>query len=273
MGVKSFRVVVELDRPIALVSDLHIGTNDCDTLRIRSDVEFFRSINALVFINGDLFDAILPTDNRYETAAHIVDGSRNDLVNQAVEIAVRLLSPLGDNLVMVGVGNHEYKVTRNYHVDLIKIFHYLYHRETGHSFELGDYHGFVQFHVPEFRMTKRQSNYMMYYHHGWGGSSSKSGTKLALNDLRSRTVADIYWIGHKHQTAVYSESRLEPPKYGVGYATEREEWLVSTGSYLKPATKLEHSYASYAVRGGMVTTSSRPYLILKFTEGGVKWEI
>lgn len=273
MGVRSFRVVTELGRPVVLLSDLHIGTNDCDILRIRNDVDLFRSMDALVLINGDLFDAILPTDSRYETAAHVVGTSRNDLVNQVVELAVSLLAPLGKNLVMVGVGNHEYKVTRNYHVDIVKIFKYLYHKETGYDFELGNYHGYVQFHIPEFRVSKRLSNYTMYYHHGWGGSSSKSGTKLTLNDLRSRVEADIYWIGHKHQTAVYSESRLVPPKYGVGQATEREEWLISTGSYLKPATRLDDSYASYAVRGGMVTTSSRPYVVMRFTESGPKFEI
>lgn len=254
------------------MSDLHIGTEDCDVLKLRKHIEQFKKMDALVMINGDLFDAILPTDERHELAVHVPLVSRNDRVNQIVEEAAAILEPIAKNIIFIGVGNHEEKVTRRYHVDLLKFLVYELRRRVETSLVLTSYHGLVQFHVPELKAKKRRSNFDLYYHHGWGGSP-KSGTKMTLNELRMRAIADVYWIGHKHQTSVHTEERIIPPPNGAGRPEIRVEYLVSTGSYLKNTVDIESSYVSYSVRRGMITGCGVPYVLMHFEEDNICFKV
>ena len=49
---------------LALLSDLHIDASDHDRDLLIADLEAARELDARVSINGDMFDAIVPSDRR-----------------------------------------------------------------------------------------------------------------------------------------------------------------------------------------------------------------
>ena len=142
-------------------------------------------------------------------------------------------------------------------------------RLGGHPIYYGGYWGLVIFENIDKKRQKKEYTYELCYHHGWGGSP-KSGTKISLNDLRLHVRADMYWIGHKHQTAVYSHEIYE--RRG-SYLVRRPQWLISTGTYHSNPQNYQQSYTSYAERKGWLTTSHNPYLILRFINGKPHFEI
>lgn len=250
------------------MSDLHIGSRDCDYAALRADIEQIRTQGGVVLLNGDIWDAILPTDKRHDTAG-LID-PRNDLVNSLVEEAFELLKPIASQIRLVGVGNHEYTVATKYHVDLAKLLiHYLY-KESGNPIYYGGYCGFVRIAISDYKRRKRNSSFLIFYHHGYGGASSKSGTKLTLQDLRLRAQADIYWIGHKHQTAIYSEQVMVPQRL---FAVYQDVWLVSTGTYLLPREERDQSYIPWHIRRGYLTTSPRRFVTMTVQGGQISFKL
>lgn len=268
MGPPVYRVELGEGEPVHLMSDLHIGSRDCNYEQLRADIEAVRSAGGQVFINGDVWDAILPTDKRHDTAGLVEP--RNDIVNCLVEEAFNLLKPIASQIRLVGVGNHEYTVSMRYHVDLAKLLiHYLYRESGNNPIYYGGYHGFVRLVVPEYRTRRRNASFVLYYHHGYGGSP-KSGTKLTLQELRTRAIADIYWIGHKHQTAIYSEQVMVPNRL---FATYQDVWLVSTGCYLRPGEDRDQSYVGWHVRRGYLTSPGRQVVSFSVQDGLVRFQL
>lgn len=257
-------VSVEEEQPIYLMSDMHIGSRDLDILKLREDLDKIRSDGGVLFINGDVLDMILPTDKRYELSGQVTDYS-NHMVNHHISLAVELLAPIAKQIRMIGIGNHEHTAIVKYHVDPIKILLNDLYRETGACIAYGGYEGFIKLQVPSYQKSKHRSRFYIRYHHGWGGTP-KSGTRIAHNDLRLGSLADVYWIGHKHITEV-GRARIYIPHQS--YIEVREILTVSTGSYLHPYSDHRESYTPYSTRCGMIPQSNKGYVSLKIKEGRI----
>lgn len=263
-----FKIRVRENEPIVLISDLHIGTRDCNLKTLQKDIEYFKEINAHILINGDLFEAITPTDPRYEHDTHGFL-TTNDILNALINLALDILKPVASQIRLIGIGNHEYKLIKHYHIDITKILIEELERIGQQKIYYGGYWGMVVFENYDQKVRKKLSTYELAYHHGWGGSP-KSGTKIGLKDLKQQVQADMYWIGHKHQTAIYSE---EIYTRTLNYLVCKPQWLVSTGAYHQNHHSAQKSYASYAEQKGMLTSSAVPFIILRFIDGEPAFEL
>ncbi len=263
-----YKIVVRENEPIVLISDLHIGTRDCNLKTLRKDIEYFKEINAHILINGDLFEAITPTDPRYEHDTHGFI-TTNDILNALIQLGIDTLKPIAKQIRLIGIGNHEYKLIKHYHINITKILIEELERISQQKIYYGRYWGMVVFENYDQKVRKKLSSYELAYHHGWGGSP-KSGTKIGLKDLKQQIQADMYWIGHKHQTAIYSE---EVYTRTLNYLVCKPQWLISTGAYHQNSHTAQESYTSYAEQKGLLTSSAIPFVILRFIDGEPVFEL
>ncbi|GIW60460.1 MAG: hypothetical protein KatS3mg087_1526 [Patescibacteria group bacterium] len=263
-----YRIKVRENEPIVLISDLHIGTRDCNFKALKRDIEYFKEINAHILINGDLFEAITPTDPRYEHDTHGFM-TTNDILNTLLQLGTETLKPIANQIRLIGIGNHEYKLIKHYHINITKLLIEELERISQQKIYYGRYWGMVVFENYDQKIKKKLSSYELAYHHGWGGSP-KSGTKIGLKDLKQQIQADMYWIGHKHQTAIYSE---EIYTRTLNYLVAKPHWLISTGAYHQNNHSAQESYTSYAEQKGLLTSSAIPFVILRFIDGKPQFEL
>lgn len=249
--------------PVVLMSDIHLGNAFCDLNRLRADLEEFKRQNALILINGDLFEAITPGDRkRWEMEAHAIY-TRNDVLNYYIRLCLELFGEVASQIRLIGIGNHEDSLIRNDHVDITRLVIDELERVGGQKIHYGGYHGYVRFLVHTGRKKKERKTYHLYYHHGFGGHT-KSGTRMALNEFRQKYRADIYWMGHKHQAAIHAEAEVRP---NLRYEEIVPIITISTGTYLVPAACETHSHTPYEVRKALSIPALSPYVVLRFNKG------
>lgn len=249
------------DQPVVLMSDIHIGNRYVNYEQLQRDIESFKAMGAAVLINGDLFEAITPSDKRFEMESH-GHYTTNDIINQYIKDCVNLFGSIAPQIRLIGIGNHENSMIKNDHINITLLALEELERIGGQKIYYGGYHGYVRFRVVDARAKHEHAVYEMYYHHGYGGHT-KSGPKLMLNDLRLKYRADIYWTGHKHQTAIFSDAEVRAHRR---FEEVREVWLLSTGSYLSTAGLQMNSHTPYEVVKGFIVSSTRPCIVLHFGE-------
>jgi len=210
-----------------LASDLHIG-------HIRFDRELFdkqfreaKEMGAKILINGDLFDAITPSDrkryhpsgDKYKIDAHL---------NAAIDEAYKLLKPYAEDILLIGHGNHEASTVRWSGIDPIQMLARDFGRE-GTYIRLGGYTGFARLVFTD--KGSRSRTYDIYYNHGQGGSAEVTKGMIGLQ-RRNNIIANVVWLGHSHTAVVTQMDALQ----GVSSANKlvsRTRLGVITGSFTK----------------------------------------
>jgi len=192
---------------LALMSDLHMEASDHDRDALVKDLDAAKRLNARISINGDLFDAIVPSDRkRHHPRVSEID-NRDDIFNEAVRRAVTVLTPYANLIDLISPGNHERSVLKYHHLDLISMV--IYGLNTVRDANLprihqGSYRGFqlyrFRYNGDKGRTIDRGGQaFTIFRHHGKGGSAPVTGGALDLDRIRKDFDADLYWIGHKHQ--------------------------------------------------------------------------
>jgi hypothetical protein len=221
-----------------LCSDLHIGSDKLDKKRLISDLELFKKNNAKIFINGDILDHILQSDKRRYSASSD-KYQQTAQINLALNEAEKLLKPYADNIVGIGVGNHETEVIKRHSIDttsmLIRDINKLKSKDAEPCYHMG-YEGFVRI------AAKHTSGgachcYDIFYNHGQGGSAEVTKGMIDLNRYQSRR-ADLIWLGHKHQSlSVFLDKDIYITPNN--YIKSREKRGVITGAYMKDIYKYD----------------------------------
>lgn len=212
-----------------LASDLHIGHARFDHKLFREQFDEAKEIGAKILINGDLFDAITPSDRKryrvgndqYQVDAHL---------NAAVDEAYELLKPYAKDIILIGIGNHEASTVRWSGVDPVQFLL----RDFAHDGAMvrpGGYLGFVRL---AFRHGDNFSTrfFDIYYNHGQGGSAEVTKGIIDLQ-RRNNIVADVIWLGHKH-TAVITQMDALQGVSPQGNFYSRTRIGIITGSYTLP---------------------------------------
>ncbi len=224
---------------LALLSDLHIDAADHDRELLIEDLETAKKLGARISINGDTIDGILPSDRkRHHPSVGKHDPERDDIMNQIVRQAVDVLSPYADYIDVISPGNHERSILKYYHVDITSMIVAMLNSVRSDDLppiHVGSYRGFQ---VYRFR-TKRGSGRTLtiFRHHGLGGSAPVTGGALDLDRIRKDFDADLYWIGHKHQSIQRSFSRYSIGNGGMLF--ERKQRAVMSAGYKSRLTTEE----------------------------------
>jgi len=182
---------------IAVFSDIHFDSPDCDKSQLKKDLEFCKKDGRYIIINGDLFDAILLKDMK-RAVNHLVEKQDNQL-NVKIDNLVKFLEPYQDQILFIGRGNHEESILKYSGLDLIEMAVQLLNAGKKHKVQYGNYANFIRFNWLDNR-KKSVAHYDIYMHHGAGAASGVTKGMIDFNRIVTGVNADLILLGHKHNS-------------------------------------------------------------------------
>lgn len=236
-----------------ICSDLHDGSPSFDVERWLEDMEAAKRVNARIWINGDVFDAIDTRDKRYTPDCLIPElHGKRDIIGAIVQRMRAHLRPYAHLIDMLGAGNHEMKWVKWNATDptqqLIDWLNEDLEREGNtHRIAHGGVSGYIRTTFQFGSDASASCSHDTWYHHGSGGDSPVTKGAIDFSRLEARWDADVYTMGHKHHrtATVGARGRLTTRS---GTIERREHLLIQTGSYFlnHRQTKDEPLAFSYA---------------------------
>ena len=222
------------------ISDIHIGNRAFDQ---RAFEEYLKDSDSRTYFIGigDLYDAIMPNDKRYQKSIDAEDG--DSIMDKQVARGVRLLKPYKKKIIGLGVGNHERTVIQRCGSNMVE--------RTCEKLGVPNlgYSGLVRLILSDNKSRTR--TIIIRYHHGWGGGSRTIGADLTKF---SRDVAywdaDVFLYGHVHKLQTD-----EIPRLGLSgeklYA--KPKVICICGTFLK--TYIDSTDATYSEVAGYPPTT------------------
>jgi len=186
---------------IFCVSDLHIDSPDFDKEKFLLDMEKAKKSNAVIFIGGDIWSAIFPSDRkRYSGARQIAQV--DTLIDYAVNVAFETLKPYADNIYLLTTGNHEASVIKYHYTDPTNILRQKLQEVRSKKLPHIRHGGFCGFLLlkfsPEDKKAKHTTSEIWFYHHGKGTNAPVTKGAIDLYRIRVGNIAHVYWLQHKH---------------------------------------------------------------------------
>lgn len=227
---------------LLLLSDLHVEASTTDVASIRADLARADELDARILIAGDIFDGIFPGDKRW-TPTTLAPSLRHtdDIFGAVVDYAVSVLWPFADRIDLLAPGNHDDKIKRQRHVDLIAALAQRLNVEAS----LGNYAGVVQYGVG------RRTVNVGYWHGAGGGASREAAVRQCGKLLANVEGLDVAWTGHRHQRFAFPTRRVTLRR---GKSAERRVWLAMSGSYGRWEGYALDAMHAPGDRGGVVMT-------------------
>lgn len=197
----SIKFIFDIEpKTIYCFSDLHIDAPSHDRERMMDDLEEAKSRNAVIFIGGDIWSAIFPSDKKRYTSAHAIS-QIDALIDYAVNRAFDLLKPYADNIYLLCTGNHETSVIKYHHTDptnrLREKLQAVRNEKLPHI-RHGGYAGFISLNFRPKSKANHSVTENWFFHHGKGTNAPVTKGAIDLHRVRAGNFADVYWLGHKH---------------------------------------------------------------------------
>ena len=218
---------------IAMLSDLHWDNPKCDWDLLKRDLDYCKTNNIPVMVNGDFFCLMQGKGDRRGNKSDIrLEHNNAKYLDSIVETAVEWFSPYADILTVIGYGNHETSVIKWQETDLLQRFVDLLNYKNGSNVYAGGYGGWI---ILRQEITPGiESSFKIKYFHGSGGGGVV--TKGALNLTRALEMYedfDVFTMGHIHENAARNDAR-DTIDYNakIGYRHEQKQLhLLLTGTY------------------------------------------
>lgn len=226
---------------LQLMSDLHIGSLHTDYKLIESELKRAEAEDALIAINGDVFDAILPGDRKRYRANNLhprMYSAGDDMIGESIRWAAEILAPYAKRILMIGDGNHDDSVARYHHIEPVKHLCILLAKDAGKPIYYGGYHGFLHFKFPlaNKNTSRATGHYVIHYHHGAGGGAPV--TKGAITFSRAQMWlegVDAIWRGHTHNKQagrdckiIFDSAKVKPENRVIS----KDVLTIRTGAYM-----------------------------------------
>ncbi len=229
-GVKVELTVVEhIDVPelhLYCLSDIHLGSPDCDEDLLMHDIEMImRDDAARVILNGDLL--------QYD-----IKSSRGDVYHQKYppsqqkRLLRQMLEPIRDKIIAMIGGNHDERRTEEDATPVQDIAEALDVR-----YLCGE--GLFKLQIGT-KPNRKPAAYVIYCTHGWTAARLIGGKALNLHRLSDIVLADVYIISHTHTPMIFADSYFVPDTRNNN-VMQVSRYYVNTGSYQRrgnyPITK------------------------------------
>lgn len=213
-----------------LMSDLHLDSKHFAKDQFIHDANECKEKGARILINGDVFDAIIPTDRKRYTRGG--DGFNEDAqINARIDYAVSILKPYVDLIDFIGIGNHEASIVKYDGCDLVKMLVHelsLYRSKDLPPIQRGGYQGFLRFWFKDKGSAVRQ--FVIYREHGKGGASPVTKGTIIIQRLHTTFIADLFWLGHSHTSIIDSTPWTIYPD-NAGHIIKKRKRSVITAGY------------------------------------------
>ena len=241
---------------LALISDPHIDNPNFDQSTFQEHVNYCLEDQRYILIGGDLFDAIIRTDQK-RAVNSLLEGGDNQL-NIKLDKAYELLKPYQKQILFFGRGNHEESILKYNGVDMLEVLAKMLNAGQKHQIIVGNYANFLRFSFQDAR-KRSVAHYDIYQHHGMGASAPVTKGMIDFNRIAKGVNADLIWCGHKHQAIIDAS---DPIMYldQNGNVIIKNRQCIMTPSYQKGRTIdpninfAERMYSHTALSGfGQVT--------------------
>lgn len=226
-----------------LMSDLHLGAPNVNRARIREDLEEAKKHSDRILLDGDIFDAILPTDVKRFLPGVLENDlrGRQNILNQVVKTAFDLLYPYATLIDLIACGNHEESVEKHHHFDLVQELVRRLNEVPGADVRYGGIGGYFGYRIQETcdsDAARERENpggdrwwYLIFYHHGAGGNAIVTKGMIGFNRMQTWVEADLIWVGHGHNK-IHDATPVRQTMNSRGKIVERPRHCVMTGGYL-----------------------------------------
>ncbi len=191
---------------VHIFSDWHIGDKHCDMEDIRRSIKQVKEKpNAYVILNGDLLN------NATKTSVSDCYAEQLTPMEQ-IHLAVELLNPIKDKILMATTGNHESRSYRTDGLDITAMVMVQLGLEDRYCREGGML--FLKFGEQANHRARNTSNpniktqmlYSIYATHGSGGGRKEGAKAIRLADMASIIDADIYVHSHTHLPLIMKQA-------------------------------------------------------------------
>jgi hypothetical protein len=200
---------------ILLISDNHHDSPYCNRKLEKAHLDLAKERGALILFGGDVFDAM---NGKYDPRRSLDDVRPEDkganYLDRIVEHAADDFSAYVENILAIGMGNHEATVLNNSGTNITSnLVHHLNSKHGGSILTMG-IKCWIQFY---FKIQKTVGlSKTIRYHHGADGSAPV--TKGAIHTNRQAVYlpdADVVWNGHNHNEYYIPLARERISQQGV----------------------------------------------------------
>ena len=199
------------DFELAVLSDIHWDNPKCDRDKLKKDLDYCKSNNIPIFINGDFFCLMQGRGDHRRNKSDIRPEHNNArYLDSIVETAVEWWSEYAHLLTVIGYGNHETAIIKYQETDLLARFVDLLNYKCGTNVQTGGYGGWlvIQQSIGKCNENERYQKTKIKYFHGSGGGGIV--TKGAINLTRALEMyedMDVFTMGHIHENWARNDMR------------------------------------------------------------------
>lgn len=216
------------EQGLFLASDPHLGSAQTNYELLESELKQAFRRNDRILLNGDIFDNNLPGMKKHNPSSLHKDlQGCNDPMNRCMEMAEKIFLPFVKNIDLIGEGNHDARSEKVLGYNPVTALVERLNSKSGSSIAYGGYCGLLNYAIT--LNDDLTTNYVIYYHHGYGGGSGLSASLRDFEDLMQIEDVDLFWLGHRH-SKLNAHIRRFSPSLVTGLSL-REVRFVRTGSY------------------------------------------
>lgn len=232
------------------LGDIHDCAAASRTDILKHDVaKIAKNPNAICFGMGDYYDAIGPNDHRFASGdlpnwlklEHI-----DSLWRQQVDHTYGLLEPIAHTFIALIKGNHEIKVQKLHHVDMVGELAAKLSARAGREIPVFGKDAYIGL---RFKRGKSVRALTVRLFHGWSGGRKPGSRSNMLVDAMNQTDARLTIIGHGHKPGV-EKVRYDHYNTSKGRIDHLLRYAVMSGTYLARHSAKGGSYASEAGYAG-----------------------
>ena len=202
---------------LAVFSDLHWDNPKCDRKQLKSHLDYCKSNNIPIFINGDFFCLMQGKyDPRRSKKDILPEHNKANYIDAVIEDAVDYFTPYAHLFTVIGYGNHETSIIKNLETDPLQRFVDLLNYTAKSNVFTGGYGGWLVYSIktPSAKMSKR----IKYFHGSGGGGIVTKGAINLTRALESYEGMDVFLLGHIHENWCRNDVR-DSVEYNQGKHT------------------------------------------------------
>jgi predicted phosphodiesterase len=238
---------------ILFLSDIHLDSPFCDRKLLKKHLDEAVDKNAIILINGDLFDSMQGRNDPRRSYKELKESLKGiDYFDRVLDDAVEFFRPYFAELALIGYGNHEYSIVHFNGTDLVQRFVGAM-RGLGSQIVVGGYGGGIRIAAYNDNMTTPKDSLRIYYNHGSGGEAPVTKGMIQTNRQAAYIQnANVIWNGHNHQEYISNQSFISmtnKDKFEQGIVT-----FIRTPGYKNEYGDLSHGFNGFAASRMMSPT-------------------